>query len=412
MDENIESDEFDEYNEFGSPIIDHPYLREAALMEDSDDSIDSIGSIGSLGSFGPLSPTEATKMVETHKFSYIPPPNKKAVEHKMSDLVNELKKTNLTKLERAYFQGELNVLKQQLSWYRGYSDPNYFHVTAPGKAFEEKIKKEEPNIPQRRYNRLKKEAIAHDLVNYYRYNNAMTKRKRKIILMMIEAMTNLSEAFGRYSSKTSFTAKSPDGIIVVNFDDLEYLKETVKKLTEGYSYMYNAKGMRSPYKSSVPYNFSGMHRRLFLKPETIEWIDQEAKFEELRKMMESDDSDWEDTYVYKGLITLNGLQTLIRLALLNQKSTYIDDAGKKKTHYKYTPDMEKYLKVTGYINNLGIRSFARSVSSTTPLPGKKIWLENYNLYPDIFDEFLNEMAIIQEYADVKYEEKRLDNSKK
>jgi hypothetical protein len=379
--------------------------------------------------------------IDNEESIYIPPSSKAGVHKRLRELNTELE--NIVDEESAnIIIREIDVLHDQLIWYRGYSDltevtedgheyDNYFKMIVPGAEFDSL---DNTGMNRRQYVRLRKEAIKNDLIRYYRYSNRMLRQKAAIMKTLVETLNQLQAGYGKYSENAGFAVNLADNKrIISRYDDVIYIRTILQTLTKEYTYIYKAKGIQSPYGASIPLNFMGQFKRIVLTKAAQKWLQNELALRDLRVILTGADSNapiwqmangeaiskpyqshldadqiieeyWPQTYAGRGMLMINDLQTLIRLALLGRQSYYYNN-DRKIVRYKYTDDMKRYLNVEGYVDNMKVRSFARTLVETKIPPIHAWFFRNYTPDNELFIEFIDEMGEIQEYADVVYQEK-------
>lgn len=314
-------------------------------------------------------------------------------------LTQEAKQSNLTIDEKVELLEQAAYIKGYVAHIRKYSDITV--LEDDGVTYREEYFGYVPimrlvdteDLPTRRATKLKKEDTKRQLLEYYKYNNAMLAKKLKYYKIMCDLCSTLSEAFGQYGKHCKLKYKN----IVEGYDIVRRLKLSIRTFAKEFEYILRARKMRSLYGSYLPENFQGSHRLIRLTEECSDWMYEEENLEEFRDFIAGEEGLFDLTWCSKGIMTPTALETVIRLSLRPNK--YLIRSGnplRTQVRYSYTKDMKDNLPLpldnTVYIDNLKVRSLIKLLS----VPYTDGPLSDAN-------DFLYEMEAIQEYADHAYD---------
>ena len=249
---------------------------------------------------------------------------------------------------------EIQMMNDQLSWYRGYSDikgedddkEDYMMFIRPGDLFDND-KTKLIRLAQRE----KKAEVKNDLGRYYRYNRKMMNGKIKKTMELMMLYKFFSETFAKYGMQASLCTRTKDSegnesFLYVSSDVLDKLLFIIKTYLNEFSYIIRARRLRTPYTSGYPLNFLGRYRRVLLNYEGRNWISEEPLLEGLRNALDPYEEDiFHITYTGLGMLTYNALETIIRASMAYRVIRKEENDGKPRYCYQTTELMQEYFGV-------------------------------------------------------------------
>lgn len=326
---------------------------------------------------------------------------------KQRRLIQQAHDPGYTMDEKSDMLEEVEYLKEYVCHLRGHSD-----ITVLGEDgdYEEDYCAYVPivstvnadSIPyKRKLRRDRKEDIKRQLLTYYKYDNRMLKNKFKLYKTMWEVHHTMDTAFGIYGKKAYFVS---DGELYT-YDTHKALKKSIKAFNKEFVYITTARRTRSLLGSYLPSNFGGRHRIIVISDNSMDWLHEDPELQKFRSYITSNQGSFDHVWCGRGILTPNCLETLLRLALRPGKFT-VKRPKKTDVYYNYTSTMKKYLPLPEqnkeYIENLRVQTLITHMRAEPYTEEQERML--YGRYTEEeADNFLNEMELVQQYADEVYE---------
>ena len=313
----------------------------------------------------------------------------------------------LVEPDRAIVGIEIQKNRDVIEWSKGYcnlrdypnEEENYFRFIIPGSSVRRLTLKEQQNsreYTEREYRFDKKDQKRIDLARNYRYNLRMFKEKQRIYLQMLKAEQRVSTYFDTYGKAAKFKYKGN----VIDYHGLEVLRRAIQRFIVEFVYIQQAKSMRTPFGSTYPNNFRGIHKRIILQQNVKTWIQSEARLDRLLDNIDSGDK----SFLLRGMTTYHALDTLFRISLYGE-TVRID----KESFYNTTPTMQELLGFPEQVGVLRITKYIRrlllSLEEIQELDSQHRGFL-MGLYEDLVGDsgaFLDEISAIQFYADREYQ---------
>jgi len=275
-------------------------------------------------------------------------------------------------------------------------------------------------LSKRANDRVKRTIIKNDLALYYRYNNKMLKLRIKVIDKLTRTNTIFRVLFGKYGRDARFRVKiSKTSTAIVSFEILLRMELHVQDLTKSFLYILAAKGMRSPYGGigSGPISMAGIYKPLMISHDAVIWLRKEPNLANLKEYYEMR-SEYEDSFLFSGIMTRTVYEMIFREALNPNKLVYSkkekENAASKKIklspRYEWTVTMKKYLLPTD--KYLYGNTFKKFISGTIDKNAKIEIVPPYDPTDEAHRQFLEEMAIVQDYFDQQSLKKEKPNVKR
>jgi hypothetical protein len=312
--------------------------------------------------------------------------------------------------EKIRLASEIELMRDQMAWYTGYSDikdengeDNFLLFIIPGSLHEP-----DDEAPKAQQLRDYKEAVKADLARYYKYSPAMLRKREKMIREFVESSCKLHEIFGKYGK---------DIVLEHNGETLDYkgllvMDGAIRELIKEKVYINRAKYVRNPFK--LPHQgYTGRYKKIVVTLNTKRWIHAEPRLKSVLEYIDSayegmEEEDIPINLVYGGMMIYKALETLIRIVLHGKNSRYVKDNGKKSTRYETTKEMRKAFGVDEYLDIFEIGKLARRLIGV-PIEGLETEFVNNTEFVDTenikYDDFIDQMASVQQFYDIMKEDK-------